>query len=231
MLRACVRLLLCVSVVAAFHPAALSQENTGNVYGRAVDAQGGALPGATVSLTGPLAPRATISDANGQFRFLKVPPGRYTLKLTLSGFASFERDNVIVTLGKSTDVAAELQLANVTESVTVTGTTPLIDTRKVETGVTFSRDELQEVPTARDVYALMQQVPGVQLDTVNVGGNASGTAGGPDFSSKGSGGVTYQVDGATITDNSYGSFNGGQARQSGGSNTFFDFDTFQEVQV
>ena len=51
----------------------------------------------------------------------------------------------------------------------------------------------------------MQQTPGIQLDTVNVAGAASGVAGGPDFSTKGSGGVTYLVDGATTTDNSYGS--------------------------
>ncbi len=59
----------------------------------------------------------------------------------------------------------------------------------------------------------MQQVPGVQIDTVNVAGNASAVAGGPDFISKGSGNVTYQVDGSTITDNTYGNPLG---RQNGG---------------
>ena len=63
----------------------------------------------------------------------------------------------------------------------------------------------------------MQQVPGILLDTVNVGGNASGSVGGPDFTTKGSGNVTYLVDGATTTDNSYGAFQSGQARQNGGT--------------
>jgi hypothetical protein len=210
---------------------ALGQVNTGNVFGRVVDMNQEPLPGGTVELTGPLAPRSTVTDPNGNFRFLKVPPGRYKVTVTMPGFSSFEQVNVIVSLGKNTDVGATLQLANVQESITVTSATPLIETRKVETGATFSEYEMQDIPTSRDIYSLMQQVPGIQIDTVNVAGNASGVAGGPDFTSKGASGVTYQIDGATITDNSYGTFNGGQARQSGGTNTYFDFDTFQEVDV
>ncbi|MGH9366476.1 MAG: TonB-dependent receptor [Thermoanaerobaculia bacterium] len=211
---------------------ALAQENTGNIFGRAIDENGGPLPGATVTLTGPHAPRNTVTDVNGNFRFLKVPPGRYKVTIALPSFSTFAREDVIVTLGRNTDVGAQLKLVSVQETITVTGSTPLIDTRKVETGVTFSSEEIQDIPTARDIYALMQQVPGIQLDTVNVAGNATArAAGGPDFSSKGSGNVTYQVDGASVTDNSYGAYNSGQARQNGGTNTYFDFDTFQEVDV
>ncbi len=71
-------------------------------------------------------------------------------------------------------------------------------------------------------------MPGVQIDTVNVGGNQSANAGGPDFITKGSGNVVYQVDGATTTDNTYGN---PFQRQNGGTNTFFDFSTFQDVEV
>jgi hypothetical protein len=210
---------------------AVAQENTGNVYGKVVDEKGEAVPGGTATLTGALAPRDTTIDTQGNFRFLKVPPGTYKVRVEMPGFAPWEQERVIVTLGKNTDVDATLRLANVQEAVTVTGSTPLIDTRKVETGVTFATAEMQEIPTSRDIYALIQQVPGIQLDTVNVAGSASGVAGGPSFTSKGSSNVTYQVDGATVTDNSYGTFNGGQGRQNGGTNTFFDFDTFDQVEV
>lgn len=208
-----------------------AQENSGDIYGHAVDEQGAGLAGATATLRGDRAPRSTVTGANGDFRFLRVPPGKYKVTVTLQGFATLEFENVIVTLGKSTQIDATMKLAKVQETVSVTSTTPLIDTRKVQTSVTFTREELTQVPTSRDIYSLMQQVPGIQLDTVNVGGNASGSVGGPDFTSKGTGNVTYLVDGATVTDNSYGQFNGGQGRQNGGTNMYFDFETFDQVEV
>jgi Carboxypeptidase regulatory-like domain/TonB-dependent Receptor Plug Domain len=225
------RVLVWFVALAGLGLCALAQENTGNIYGKVADEKGDAVPGGTATLTGPHAPRSTTIDTNGNFRFLKVPPAVYKVRIDMPGFAPWEQEKVVVALGKNTDVAATLRLANVQETVTVTGSTPLIDTRKVGTGVTFSTAEMTEIPTARDIYALMQQTPGIQMDTVNVAGAASGVSGGPSFASKGSGGVTYQVDGASVTDNTYGTFNGGQARANGGTNTFFDFDTFDQVEV
>ena len=205
-----------------------AQTNTGNVYGNVIDESGGALPGGTATLTGERQPMTTSVDAQGLFRFLKVPPGKYTLTVAMPGFTTLTRENVIVSVGSNTQVDVQLRLSAVQEAVTVTSATPLIDPRQVETGQNFSRDELQEIPTSRDVWSLIQQVPGVQVDTVNVGGNQSALAGGPDMITKGSGNVVYQVDGATTTDNTYGN---PFQRQNGGTNTFFDFATFQDVEV
>ena len=205
-----------------------AQVNTGNVYGNVIDEQGGTIPGGTAVLNGPSAPVTTSVDANGLFRFLKVPPGTYSVTVTMPGFTTVTRENVSVSVGKNTQVDVQLKLSSVQASVTVTSQTPLIDTRKVETGQNFSHDELAAIPTSRDVWSLIQQVPGVQIDTVNVAGNQSANVGGPDFISKGSGNVVYQVDGATTTDNTYGN---PFARQNGGTNTFFDFSTFQDVEV
>ena len=205
-----------------------AQVNTGNVYGNVIDEQGMTIPGGTATLIGPSAPVTTSVDANGLFRFLKVPPGKYTVTVTMPGFTTVTRENVQVSVGKNTQVDVQLKLSKVQETVTVTSATPLIDTRRVETGENFSHEELQAIPTSRDVWSLIQQVPGVQIDTVNVAGNQSGIAGGPDFITKGSGNVVYQVDGATTTDNTYGN---PFQRQNGGTNTFFDFGTFQDVEV
>lgn len=205
-----------------------AQVNTGNVYGNVIDEQGGVIPGGTATLIGPSGSTTTSVDANGLFRFLKVPPGKYAVTVTMPGFTTVTRENVSVSVGKNTQVDMQLKLSTIQEAVTVTSQTPLIDTRKVETGQSFSHDELAEIPTSRDVWSLIQQVPGVQIDTVNVAGNQSGIAGGPDFIAKGSGNVVYQVDGATTTDNTYGN---PFQRQNGGTNTFFDFATFQDVEV
>ncbi len=207
---------------------AVAQSNTGNVYGNVVDQTGAPLPGGTATLAGPRAPSTTNVDANGFFRFLKVAPGKYTVVVTMPGFTTVTRENVVVSVGQNTQVEMQLRLSAVQEAVTVTSETPLLDPRKVETGQNFSRDELTEIPTARDIWSLIQQVPGIQIDTVNVAGNQSAIAGGPDFITKGSGNVVYQVDGATSTDNAYGN---PFARQNGGTNTFFDFATIQDVEV
>jgi len=183
---------------------ATAQTNTGNVYGNVIDEQGMAVPGGTATLTGPSAPSTTSVDANGFFRFLKIPPGKYSVTVTMPGFTTVTRENVSVSVGRNTQVDVQLKLSTIQEAVTVTSATPLIDTRKVKTGQNFSREELTEIPTSRDIWSLIREVPGVQIDTVNVAGNQSGIAGGPDFISKGSGNVVYQVDGATSTDNTYG---------------------------
>ena len=205
-----------------------AQVNTGNVYGHVTDEQGMAVPGGTATLKGPSAPMTTSVDAQGLFRFVKVPPGKYSVTVVMPGFTTVTRENVQVSVNQNTNVDIPLKLSNIQETVTVTSATPLLDTRKVETGQNFSHDELQEIPTSRDVWSLIQQVPGVQIDTVNVAGNQSGVAGGPDFITKGSGNVVYQVDGATTTDNTYGN---PFARQNGGTNTFFDYSTFQDVEI
>ena len=177
-----------------------AQTNTGNVYGKVVDELGSPIAGGTATLTGPAAPRTASVDAAGFFRFLRVAPGKYSLTVAMSGFTTATREDLLVAVGQNIEVDVQLKLATVQENVTVTSAPPLIDTRTVETGRTFTGEQLTEIPTARDVWSLIQQVPGVQLDTVNVAGNASAIVGGPALTNKGSGNVAYEVDGATITD-------------------------------
>ncbi|HSS44565.1 MAG TPA: carboxypeptidase-like regulatory domain-containing protein, partial [Thermoanaerobaculia bacterium] len=92
-------LLAAVAVMLASGPGLLAQQNTGSIYGRAVDEQGAGVPSATATLTGSLAPRTTVTDANGYFRLLKVPPARYKLTIMMPGFSTVEFANVVVTLG------------------------------------------------------------------------------------------------------------------------------------
>ena len=222
------RVLLWFVALAGLGLSLQAQESYGNVYGRVLDEQGGAVPGATATLTGPSAPKTTVSDGNGNFRFLDIQPGRYTVTVTMPGMGNVILENVTVNLGRNTQVTARLKVSGIEEKVTVSSAAPLLDPRKTETGLTFSQVELKELPTTRDIYAMMQQTPGVQLDTVNVAGNSSANVGGPNFTAKGSGQATYTVDGVTITDNSYAVFDGGQ---NGANPLYFDFDSFDEMQV
>lgn len=228
MLRAFHAVLVAVTTALVVARPLVAQTNTGNVYGNVIDELGSPIPGGTATLTGPAAPRTAGVDASGVFRFPRVAPGKYTLTVTMPGFATLTRENVVVSVGQSVQLDVPMRLATVQENVTVTNATPLIDSRKVETGQTFTGEQLTEIPTSRDVWSLIQQIPGVQLDTVNVAGNASAIMRGPGFTSKGSGNVVYQIEGATITDNTY---DNAMARVNGGANTYFDFSTLDNVEV
>lgn len=195
-------------------------EGSGNVYGKSVDEQGGGLPGATATLTGiTTAPMNTTTDQGGSFRFLNLPPGRYSVTVALPGFTKVTQENVVVELGRNTEFTVTLRLSTVQEAVTVTSETPLLDSRKTETGSTFSNTELQQVPTSRDVWNVMQQVPGVLMDRVNVAGNQSASQ--SDFVGKGSYQSTYVYDGVNVTDNGANGF----------SSMYFDFDSFEQLQI
>ena len=69
---------------------AWAQTQTGTVEGRVVDQQGALLPGVTVTLTGPQGAQTTVSDAEGNYRFVGVQPATYTLKAELAGFIAQE---------------------------------------------------------------------------------------------------------------------------------------------
>ena len=155
--------------------AGLAQQQSGNIYGRCVDEQQAVLPGVSVTLEGGGAPQTTFTDAKGEFHFLNLAPGSsYVVTATLQGFSTVRRERVAVTLGKNTDLSIAMALSAVAATVTVSGDTPLLDTRKTESGHTFTQAELAEIPTARDPWVILQQSPGVLVDRVNVGGSQGG---------------------------------------------------------
>jgi len=205
-----------------------AQTGSGTVQGRLIDEHDSPIAGGTVTLQGSTAPQRTSADAQGHFRFLQVPPGTYSVTAAAPGFAAVTREAVLVSVGRLTALEIPLRVLDLNEELTVSGETPLIDPGRVATGQTFAREQLTEIPTARDVWSLVQQVPGIQLDTVNVAGNASATLGGPSFSTRGSGNVAYAIEGATITDSFYGF---ATDRQNGGTSIFFDYGTFEDVEV
>jgi hypothetical protein len=202
------------------HSAGLAQNllPTGNFYGTVVDEKGAPIAGVSATLRGPGAPWRAHTDARGEFRFLNLPPGIYALTLELSGLASIEQPGISISVGRDTVFRETMRLASVTEEVAVSGSTPSSDPRKTITGANFAEIEMQRIPTSRDVWALLRQVPGVVLDQTNVGGNKSGIQ--PNVASRGSTQIEYELDGVTITDPA-----------DGGSPTYFNFDSLQEVQI
>src|SRR5688572_26810207 len=104
--------------------------STGTIQGRVTDAQGAVLPGVTVIATSPslIQPQTTVTSETGNYRFPAVPPGTYELSYELSGFNTFKRSGISITLGFTGNVNVELALATLQETVTVSGASPVIDT-------------------------------------------------------------------------------------------------------
>ena len=193
---------------------------SGNIFGTVVSSDGSALPGVTVTLTGGGAPQTTVTDAQGRFRFINLSPDTYSLTAELAGLGQATRGGVTVNINRNAEVTMTLN-PSVSQTITVTAEAPLLDTRRTGTGTTISEVELEEVPTARDPWVILQQVPGVQMDRINVGGNESGQQ--SQFVSKGitADEATYSVDGVNTTD----------MIATGGSSAYYDFGAFEEIQV
>jgi hypothetical protein len=201
-------------------PGAFAQISTGNIYGTVTDAQGGVLPGVTVTLSGDFGTRTAVSSSLGEFRFLALDSGRYTLSVALAGFGTTTRQ-VVVTAGENVNLPFALKVAGVQETVEVMGETPLVDVKKRGTSTTMIADELQKMPNARDPWGVLKNVPGVMLDRMNIAGNENGQQ--ANAGAKGSieGDKMWSVDGLVVTD----------MTATGGSPSYFDFDAFQEIAV
>ncbi|HUK33880.1 MAG TPA: carboxypeptidase regulatory-like domain-containing protein, partial [Vicinamibacterales bacterium] len=208
---------LCVALIAV---SAFAQFQAGNIYGKVQAKDGSVLPGVTVTLTGVGAPKNTVTDAQGNFRFINLDPGAYSLKAELAGYGSVTRTGIQVRVAQNADVTMTLN-PSVAESITVTAEAPLLDVRKAGTGIDVSKVELQNVPSGRDPWVIMQQTPGVLMDRINVGGSESGQQSG--YVSKGSDSTqsAWNVDGVAITD----------VGALGSTPTYYDFDSFEEMQI
>ncbi len=150
-----------------------AQITQGRIAGTVTDAQGAVLPGVTVTATSPslIGVRTTVSQADGNYMFPAMPSGTYKLTFELEGFRKVERDNLQVTLGNTVSFDAALQVGGLTESITVTGDSPLVDTSTTRIGTSLKGDELIAVPNSTDVWGALSEAPGVRMQGFDVGGS------------------------------------------------------------
>lgn len=216
-----VNLVLAFCLSALFVGPSMAQEQYANVRGQVVDTDGQPLPGVAVTLQSPLfAPRSETTFPSGIFRFINVTPGVYTLKCELQGFKTYIQQNLDLRVGSNFDLKIVMELAVLQEDVTVKAESPIVDTKKTSVGVNVTQVALQEVPSARDPWVILQQVPGISLGSENVGGSRSGIQ--PYFYSKGTDytSAMWNMDGIPITD---------QAALA--SSFYYDFDSFEEINI
>jgi hypothetical protein len=159
--RAVVGLVVAVCLL----PAALAaQAVTGTILGVVTDSTGAVMPGATVTLTnaGTGLLRVVNTDANGEYTAPSLPTGRYAVKAELAGFKTVNVPDVDLGVDQRMRINVKLEIGAVEESVTVTGTSPLVQTSSSELGTTVNEEQIKMLPlNGRNFVNLTRTVPGV----------------------------------------------------------------------
>ena len=182
-----------------------AQQTTGNISGRALDPQGAAMPGVTVTAKNPQTgyTRAVVTDAEGIYRLSALPIGTYDLTIELQGFSTMEQKAVVVNVGQTAELNFDLKVAQVAESVTVTGESPLVETNSSSVGGVVDVKNIESLPlNGRQFANLALTIPGVGL------GFHSDPTKSTQFSPQIAGGngrnVNYQIDGGDNNDDTVG---------------------------
>jgi hypothetical protein len=167
------RAIVAIGCVLVFGSTAFGQVFTGRIDITAKDSTGAVLPGVTVELSGVQAATG-VTDSRGEAHFLNLAPGRYIVVARLTGFGQYRNEDVAVTAGSVIALPVALAVGGVSEAVNVTAETPVIEAKRQSVSTSVSLAELQGIPTARDPWVILQTVPSVIVDRVNVGGAESG---------------------------------------------------------
>jgi len=190
----------CLAVLLAA-PAARAQVTTGSITGNVTDAGGGVLPGVSVSLSGERligGGQQQTTDAAGNYRFDRLPPGTYHLKFELQGFRTIERADVRISASFVATVPARMEVGVLSESITVSGESPTVDTKSNVQQTVMNQEILEGVPTGRDPWSLARLIPGVQVATYDVGGTQSMQQSALSAHGSSTNDVSYNIDGATV---------------------------------
>src|SRR3954469_24859450 len=149
----------------------------GAINGKVTDASSGVMPGVTVTISSPSMQgvRTAVTNEEGTYRFPAIPPGEYKITYELAGFSTVVRDGIRVGLGFTAAVNVELKIASLTETVTVSGQSPVVDITSTKTATNFDAKELASMPSARDFWSILAAAPAVQMQRIDVGGSAAGT--------------------------------------------------------
>ena len=198
-------------------------QTTGSITGVVTDASGALMPGVTVTLTGErliAGPQTQITDTGGSYRFDRLVPGNYDMKFELQGFRNVERPEVRISAAFVATINAKMEVGSLSETITVTGESPTVDTRSNVQQTVMNQEILEGIPTGRDPWSLAKLIPGVQVATYDVGGTQSMQQSNLSAHGSSTNDVSYTIDGATVN------WPGGGG---GATMMYYDQGMFEEV--
>jgi hypothetical protein len=194
---------------------AFAQEQGGSIQGIVRDSSGGVLPGVTIEARSPsvVGVSSTLTDSRGEYRFPALPSGTYEITATLQGFATKKLSDTLLQLGQILRVDVTMQVAALSESVVVTGESPVIDVKQNAAAASITREIIDLLPKgrARDFTNMATLAPGANDESKSGGIQIDGSSGSEN---------RYIVDGVDTT-----------ALRNGVSNKTVYSDFIQEVQV
>ena len=194
---------------------------TGAINGKVTDESGAALPGVTITISSPSmqGTRTSVSGGDGSFRFPAIAPGTYRVTYELTGFGTIVREGVVVGLGFTATLTAEMKVASLQETVTVTGASPVVDVTSTTSATSFSQERLAALPNARDFWTVLAAAPAVQLSRIDVAGSAAGTQTGYSAYDTKSDQHRPMVEGIVNTEN------------TGAAGFYYDYGSIDEVSI
>jgi len=204
-----------------------SQANQGTIQGAVFDQSGGVVAGAAVTVIDVArgVTRALVTDDAGQYVANNLTPSTYTVRAEAKGFRTVEHDGVLVEVSQTIRVDLTVQPGEQTQTITVTGEVPAIDTSDSTLGGTVSNQAINQLPlNGRNFGRLMQLRPGIT--------SAIGASSGTNFTHGRRGGFDLLVvDGITAITSTTGvmRLNGGY--RGGDSSSLLPIDSIQEFNI
>jgi len=196
--------------------------DTGLAVVHAADPDGAPLPGVMVVMTGPVGRQTQYTGVDGSARFPGLYPGDgYAAVFTLDGFTTIIRDGLTVTANRVIEFTVEMALATVSETITVTGASPLVDVKSTSISGLITSELIEMAPSASGLWAgVLDHVPGLVSSFDVGGGDAGQQTGMRAWGSEGRNG-SYNVNGGDTTD----------PAAVGASSSYFAIGAFEEVSV
>ena len=195
--------LLGVVVLLAGQPAQ-AQVLYGSLIGEIADPSRAVLPGATVTVTNKDTglQRETTTDNGGAYNFRDLQPGTYDLKVALSGFKSYVREGLLVTLNAIARADVQMEVGGQTETVTVTAAKPLLQTERADVSTQLESAQVTNLPigSARNFQQLYKLIPGAStpVELHSDAGNPQRSLG-TNFNGVSRSNNNTRLDGATVS--------------------------------
>src|SRR5436190_22778923 len=155
-----------VSLTLTVTASAQMQIATAVIEGLVVDASGAVIPGVDVEVRNDETnlTRSLVSDRDGRFVALQLPPGRYAVTYKLTGFATLVQENIVATIGEAARLTASMKLSGVAETVTVTSKSPTVETTRTAAANTLNEATIATTPIlGRKFEDLLTLTPGVSI--------------------------------------------------------------------
>src|SRR4051812_4777671 len=168
-------IVLALSLFVTLTASAFAQ-GVGAIGGTVTDDSGAVLPGATVTLSNPGViggNQTAVTDTTGAYQFTRLVPGTYSVSAELQGFRRMVQEGVRVNADNTSRADLKLAIGEVAETITVAGAAPLLDTTSAMNQTVMSREVLDTVPTARDIFSIARLAPALTVGKLDVGGKDS----------------------------------------------------------